>query len=125
MIDMNTSKESDPDVYVENPFPKRLVTKTQCKSILMQMKNFQSANENQYYDTMISYLDNILKQVSNRTYQIKNSLSTSSTGVQLTMSMRDHGKVMMRTFHSIGTRHHRCSYTISRHQLAWNMRKEM
>ena len=28
----------------------------------------------QYYDTMISYLDSILKQVSNRTYQIKNSI---------------------------------------------------
>ena len=27
-----------------------------------------------YYDTMISYLDSILKQISNRTYQIKNSI---------------------------------------------------
>ena len=30
--------------------------------------------KSQYYDTMISYLDSILKQVSNRTYQIKNSI---------------------------------------------------
>ena len=27
-----------------------------------------------YYDTMLEYLESILKQISNRTYQIKNAL---------------------------------------------------
>ena len=40
------SGKFDPDVYVENPFPKKFVTKKQCKSILMQMKTFRSINEN-------------------------------------------------------------------------------
>ena len=35
------SGKADPDVYVENPFPKKIRDKEQCKSILMQMKNFQ------------------------------------------------------------------------------------
>jgi hypothetical protein len=34
------SGKSDPDVYIENPFPKKLEIKIRCKSILMQMKNF-------------------------------------------------------------------------------------
>ena len=28
----------------------------------------------EYYDVMINYVDSILKQLSNRTYQIKNSI---------------------------------------------------
>jgi len=28
----------------------------------------------EYYETMLNYLENILKQVSNRTYQIKNAV---------------------------------------------------
>ena len=28
----------------------------------------------EYYETMLNYLESILKQVSNRTYQIKNSV---------------------------------------------------
>ena len=35
------SGKADPDVYVQNPFPKRFVTKIRCRNILMPMKNSQ------------------------------------------------------------------------------------
>jgi hypothetical protein len=28
----------------------------------------------EYYDTILTYIDSILKQISNRTYQIKNAI---------------------------------------------------
>ena len=46
------------------------------------MNKYHDANEKlstvsmkiEYYDVMINYVDSILKQLSNRTYQIKNSI---------------------------------------------------
>ena len=34
------SGKADPDVYIQNPFPKKFVIKIRCKSILMLMKNY-------------------------------------------------------------------------------------
>ena len=34
----------------------------------------ESSLKIEYYDVMIRYLEDILKQISNRTYQIKNSI---------------------------------------------------
>ena len=33
------SGKADPDVYVQNPFPKRFATRTRCRSTLTQTKN--------------------------------------------------------------------------------------
>ena len=69
------SGKADPDVYVENPFPKKIRDKdTMQKYLDVDEKLSEASMKIQYYDTMISYLDSILKQVSNRTYQIKNSI---------------------------------------------------
>ena len=69
------SGKADPDVYVENPFPKKIRDKdTMQKYLDADEKLSEALMKIQYYDTMISYLDSILKQVSNRTYQIKNSI---------------------------------------------------
>ena len=69
------SGKADPDVYVENPFPKKIRDKdTMQKYLDADEKLSEASMKIQYYDTMISYLDSILKQVSNRTYQIKNSI---------------------------------------------------
>ena len=69
------SGKADPDVYVENPFPKKIRDKeTMQKYLDADEKLSEASMKTQYYDTMISYLDSILKQVSNRTYQIKNSI---------------------------------------------------
>ena len=69
------SGKADPDVYIENPFPKKIRDKdTMQKYLDADEKLSEASMKIQYYDTMISYLDSILKQVSNRTYQIKNSI---------------------------------------------------
>ena len=69
------SGKADPDVYIENPFPKKIRDKdTMQKYLDADEKLSKASMKIQYYDTMISYLDSILKQVSNRTYQIKNSI---------------------------------------------------
>ena len=69
------SGKADPDVYIENPFPKKIRDKdTMQKYLDADEKLSESSMKIQYYDTMISYLDSILKQISNRTYQIKNSI---------------------------------------------------
>lgn len=69
------SGKADPDVYVENPFPKKIRDKdTMQKYLDADEKLSEASMKIQCYDTMISYLDSILKQVSNRTYQIKNSI---------------------------------------------------
>lgn len=69
------SGKADPDVYVENPFPKKIRDKeTMQKYLDADEKLSEASMKIKYYDTMISYLDSILKQISNRTYQIKNSI---------------------------------------------------
>ena len=46
------SGKSDPDIYIEDPFPKKIRDK----------------------DTMQKYLEDIIKMIHNRTYQIKNAI---------------------------------------------------
>ena len=66
------SGKADPDVYVTNPFPKKSEIKILCKSILMLMKDFSTVSlKIEYYDTMLKFIEEILKQITNRTYQIK------------------------------------------------------
>ena len=67
--------KADPDVYVENPFPKKIRDKdtlqkyTDADEILSQ-----SSLKVEYYDVMLSYLQDILKMIHNRNYQIKNAI---------------------------------------------------
>ena len=41
---------------------------------LMLMLNCRMHPKIDYYDTMLVYIESILKQISNRTYQIKNAI---------------------------------------------------
>ena len=67
------SGKADPDVYVKNPFPKKIRDKdTMQKYLDADEKLSNSSLKIDYYDTMLKYLEEILKQISNRTYQIKN-----------------------------------------------------
>jgi len=69
------SGKADPDVYVENPFPKKIRDKdTMQKYLDADEKLSEASMKIEYYDVMILYLESILKQISNRTYQIKNSI---------------------------------------------------
>ena len=67
--------KADPDVYLENPFPKKIRDKETLQGYLdSDEKLSQVVLKIEYYETMLCYIDSILKMISNRTYQIKNSI---------------------------------------------------
>jgi hypothetical protein len=69
------SGKADPDVYMEDPFPKKIRDKdTMQKYLDADERLSQIALKVEYYDVLLNYIDNILKMIHNRTYQIKNSL---------------------------------------------------
>ena len=69
------SGKADPDVYVKDPFPKKIRDKdTMQKYLDADEKLSTSSMKIEYYDVMLRYIEEILKQITNRTYQIKNSL---------------------------------------------------
>ena len=69
------SGKSDPEVYVDKPFPKKIRDKDTLQKYLdADEKLSNSSLKVDYYDAMLTYLESILKQISNRTYQIKNSI---------------------------------------------------
>ncbi len=69
------SGKSDPEVYAENPFPKKIRDKDTMQKYMDADEKLSDASlKIGYYDTMLEYLESILKQISNRTYQIKNAL---------------------------------------------------
>jgi hypothetical protein len=67
--------KADPDVYVENPFPKKIRDKETLQKYLdADEKLSQICLKIDYYETMLNYLESILKVIQNRTYQIKNAI---------------------------------------------------
>ncbi len=69
------SGKADPDVYIKDPFPKKIRDKdTMQKYLDADEKLSASSLKIEYYDTTLGYLESILKQISNRTYQIKNAI---------------------------------------------------
>jgi len=69
------SGKADPDVYIQNPFPKKIRDKdTMTKYLDADEKLSNSSLKIEYYDTMLTYLESILKVIQNRTYQIKNAI---------------------------------------------------
>ena len=60
------SGKASQEVYAEEPFPYKVREKDEkLNTIGMKIK---------YYDTMLKFLEEIIKTVSNRTYQIKNAI---------------------------------------------------
>ena len=69
------SGKADPDVYAQNPFPKKIRDKdTMTKYLDADEKLSNASLKIEYYDTMLTYLESILKVIQNRTYQIKNAI---------------------------------------------------
>jgi len=69
------SGKADPEVYEKEPFPKKVRDKD---ALIRYMDADERVSESnlkvEYYNVMINYTESILKQISNRTYQIKNSI---------------------------------------------------
>ena len=69
------SGKADPDVYVVNPFPKKIRDKETMQKYLDADDSLASISlKIDYYDTMLVYVESILKQINNRSFQIKNSI---------------------------------------------------
>ena len=69
------SGKASPEVYVENPFGKKIRDKdTMQKYLDADEKLSNTSLKIDYYDTMLVYLESILKVIQNRTFQIKNAI---------------------------------------------------
>ena len=69
------SGKADPDVYIKDPFPKKIRDKDTMTKYLDADERLSTVSMKiEYYDVMLRYIEEILKQITNRTYQIKNSI---------------------------------------------------
>ena len=69
------SGKSDPDVYIKDPFPKKIRDKDTMNKYLDADERLSTVSMKiEYYDVLLKYIEEILKQITNRTYQIKNSI---------------------------------------------------
>lgn len=69
------SGKADPDIYIENPFPKKIRDKETLQKYLDADDKLSSVTlKIEYYDVILNYIESILKQIANRTYQIKNAI---------------------------------------------------
>ena len=69
------SGKADHEVYQKDPFGKKIRDKdTMQKYLDADEKLSNSSLKIDYYDTMLVYLESILKVIQNRTFQIKNAI---------------------------------------------------
>lgn len=66
--------KADPEVYKENPFDHKVLKPDLDKYMDADEDILKSVSKIEYYQTMLNYLDSILKTILNRTYQIKNAI---------------------------------------------------
>jgi hypothetical protein len=67
--------KAETQVYIDEPFPYKVRDKDDLKIYLEADEKISKIRlKIDYYDTMLKYLEEILKQISNRTYQIKNAI---------------------------------------------------
>lgn len=69
------SGKADPEVYIENPFPKKIRDKETLQNYIeTDQKLSEVTLKIEYYDIALTYLEEIIKQLHQRNYQIKNSI---------------------------------------------------
>ncbi len=66
------------DHYQKNPFPVRLETKAQVDTFIDADDNIRELKGKlEYYETVVDYLQEVVKSISNRSFQIKNAIEWS------------------------------------------------
>jgi hypothetical protein len=69
------SGKADPEVYIKDPFPKKVRDKSAMEKYLDADTKLSGISlKIDYYITMQNYLEEILKMISQRTYHIKNAI---------------------------------------------------
>jgi len=67
--------KADPDVYEQDPFPYKVREKESIQRYLSADEKLSKIDlKVKYYDTMLKYLEEIIKSISNRGYVIKNAI---------------------------------------------------
>ena len=67
--------KAEPEVYAEEPFPYKVREKDAIQRHLDADERLTKIDlKIRYYDTTLKFLEEIIKNVSNRTFQIKNSI---------------------------------------------------
>jgi len=67
--------KADPEVYEQEPFPYKVRDKDALQRHMDADEKLNKINiKIRYYDVMLRFLEDIIKTISNRTYQIKNSI---------------------------------------------------
>ena len=65
--------KSDPEVYQAEPFPYKVRDKESVRRYMDADEKMQKiVLKIKYYDAMLVYLEDIVKQINNRSYQLKN-----------------------------------------------------
>ena len=63
------------EVYVEDPFPYKVREKDALQRYIEADEKLSAVDHKvKYYDVMLKFLEEIIKTISNRTYQIKNAI---------------------------------------------------
>lgn len=68
------SGKADPEVYKNDPFDHKVLKPDLDKYMDADEQLLKSVSKLEYYQSMLSFLDSILKTILNRTYQIKNAI---------------------------------------------------
>jgi hypothetical protein len=71
---MYYSGKAEPEVYKENPFDHKVLKPDIDKYMDADKDLIKLVSKIDYYQTMLNYLESILKTILNRTYQIKNAI---------------------------------------------------
>jgi len=67
--------KADPEVYEQEPFPYKVRDKDALQRHMDADEKLNKIDVKiRYYDVMLRFLEDIIKTISNRTYQIKNSI---------------------------------------------------
>jgi hypothetical protein len=67
--------KADPEIYLENPFPKKIRDKETLQGYLdSDEKLSQISLKIDYYNSISNYIESILKQISERNWQIRNAI---------------------------------------------------
>ena len=66
--------KADPEIYIDKPFDHKVLRQDVDKYMDSDPELIKQISKVEYYQVMISYLDSILKNINNRTYQIKNAI---------------------------------------------------
>ena len=68
------SGKADPQVYVDKPFDHKVLRQDVDKYMDSDEDLIKTLSKIDYYQVMTNYLDSILKNINNRTYQVKNAI---------------------------------------------------